>query len=574
MKRRFLFFALFVSSFLASCVGESGQHLYDDQVYFSSFKYKGNDSCFDISLLKEDQVFNPILSGSYTDASVCRKGDDFYMAVASYAYFPGIPVLHSKDLINWEEICHALPTEKQCLNPSLEMYKGAFAPTIRYNELEDMFYITSTFVGGGGHFVVKAKDPSGPWSDPQWLYGLGGVHSSLFIDDDQKAYLLNQGNPDYEPPYTDYKVIWAQEFDLGNQKNIGKRRIILAGGNNLDEKPVWLESPSMFKKDGYYYLVCSEGGSLGNGYSACVFRSKDFWGPYEAFSKNPILTQRRLPVKRENAVTNTGKVEMFSLPDGRWYAVFSATRPYNENNDNLTGRETFLHPITWEDGWPILSDKFTPVATIIEKPFKDSKYINDGSMIHAGNYEIEETFDGNKMPLRWFMLRTPVYNPLTPNKQKGITVPLYENNIRSVKHANFVALRQCHQNIEVETIVDFKPKIAGEFGGLAVFLTDGYNAIWGVRREGDKNYITIRKSVNAQPISVEDIFFKDITEEYRNRVYLKIIGNTNSYQFYYKFTKEQEWIKADAEIPSNYFSMNGKNLFMGPTLGLYASCGE
>ena len=178
--------------------------LLKEQAYFKSFTYTGNDSEFDNSRLQNDEIFNPILQGSYSDASICRKNQDYYMVTATYTFYPGVAVLHSTDLVNWEQIAYALPTEKQCLNTSLKSEQGVFPCTIRYSPKDGYFYITGTFVGGGGHFVIRATDPKGPWTDPEWLFGVGGVHTSLFIDDDNQAYLLNQGTPDRVPDYPDF----------------------------------------------------------------------------------------------------------------------------------------------------------------------------------------------------------------------------------------------------------------------------------------------------------------------------------------------------------------------------------
>ncbi|MBR4325498.1 MAG: family 43 glycosylhydrolase, partial [Bacteroidales bacterium] len=170
------------------------------QAYFASFTYTGNDSLFNPANLGNGEIFNPILQGSYSDATICRKGNDYYMVTANYAFFPGLPVLHSTDLVNWEQICYAFPTEEYLFNKSLRAEQGLFPSTIRYNKYDDTFYITGTLVGGGGHFITKAKNPAGPWSIPKWLNGFGGVHPTMLFDDDGKAYIINQGEPNYEAP--------------------------------------------------------------------------------------------------------------------------------------------------------------------------------------------------------------------------------------------------------------------------------------------------------------------------------------------------------------------------------------
>lgn len=127
----------------------------------------------------------------------------------------------------------------------------------------------------------------------------------------------------------------------------------------MAKKPVWIKGPHLFKKDDWYYLICTEGGTSDQ-HSEVVFRSKTMDGPFIPFDKSPILTQRNLDTTRKNPVTNTGHADFVTTPDGKWWAVFLGCRPY-QNNFLNTGWETFMAPVEWKDGWPVINPNYGEV---------------------------------------------------------------------------------------------------------------------------------------------------------------------------------------------------------------------
>ena len=554
--------------------------LLKEQAYFKSFTYTGNDSEFDNSRLQNDEIFNPILQGSYSDASICRKNQDYYMVTATYTFYPGVAVLHSTDLVNWEQIAYALPTEKQCLNTSLKSEQGVFPCTIRYSPKDGFFYITGTFVGGGGHFVIRATDPKGPWTDPEWLFGVGGVHTSLFIDDDNQAYLLNQGTPDRVPDYPDFKVIWLQKFDLATLKNIGERKIILAGGDIPEKKPSWLESPHIYKMGEYYYLTASEGGRLGNGFATCVYRSKNVWGPYKRYENNPILTQRRLTPDREDAVVGTGHVDMIDTQEGNWYAVFQGIRPYDKAANYNQGRETFMMPVQFEDGWPYIIRNGETVPLKIKAP-NGVQYKKDTSIyakyIPHGNFTYKETFVSEALPPQWFMLRTPVSTEKfkKENVKEGLFLPLDINNIRSIRHTAFVAIRQMHKDFAAETEMHFLPNTSQEFAGLALYVGDQNNCQFGITLKDDEPTLVLQKAVKqSEQIGKEIIGEKKLESGFGGRIFLAVERHAEGLVFKYKFNLEAPYETFPHEIPTDYLSCQKNGTFYGTVVGMYASKDE
>ena len=573
MKRCFIAIAAAAAILTSGC--NSDIKVSPGQAYFASFTYTGNDPLFDPANLGNGEIFNPILQGSYSDATICRKGNDYYMVTSNYAFFPGIPVLHSTDLVNWEQICYAFPTEQHLFNTSLRSEQGLFPTTIRYDKNDDMFYITGTLVGGGGHFISKAKNPAGPWTTPEWLYGFGGVHPSLFFDDNGKAYLINQGDPNYDVPYLDFKAVWCQEFDPKTMSLVGERRILLAGGDNIESRPIWLESPQVYRKGDYYYLLASEGGGLGNGFATCAYRATDIWGPYEHYAQNPILTQRRMPAGRENAVTNTGRIDMVEAHDGNWYAVFQGARPYNASNDFNQGRETFMMQVTWEDNWPYLLRNGEPVPSKLRAPL-GAQYKKDTAAfaryIPHGNFTYTEKFDTDSVPLQWEMLRTPSGVSIVPNGEPGIVLPLEMNNIRSQRHAGFLGFRQMHNVFSASTEMHFVPQTSSEFAGLAMFLADDNNYEFGIGyREGDCLLILQKAVKDDSGIFKVEIKSQRVPDDFIGRIFLKVERKDDGFVFSYKASPDDDYTVFSDKVQVEYLSLSRRNAFYGVHIGLYAS---
>ena len=185
---------------------------------------------------------NPIIPGFHPDPSVCRVGEDYYLVNSSFCYFPGVPLFHSKDLVNWEQIGNCLTRESQVKLTNAGTWGGIYAPTIRYNE--GVFYMITTNVSDKGNFLVHTTDPRGEWSEPVWIKQ-GGIDPSLYFEDG-KCYLVS--NPDVG--------IYLCEINpmTGEQLSESKRIWNGTGGRHP-------EGPHIYKKDGWYYLLISEGGT-------------------------------------------------------------------------------------------------------------------------------------------------------------------------------------------------------------------------------------------------------------------------------------------------------------------------
>jgi alpha-N-arabinofuranosidase len=207
---------------------------------FDWFHYDGADPV-DLALRPgAGQYRNPILKGFYPDPSITRAGDDYYLVTSTFSYFPGIPVFHSRDLVNWTQIGNAIDRPDQLDFKKLGLSRGVFAPAIE--EHQGTFYILNTCVDCGGNFLVTATNPAGPWSDPVWLPEIeGGIDPSLFFDEDGKAWILNNGPPVGTPLYEGHRAIWIQQFDPAAKKMVGPRIMLVNGGVDISKKPIWVE---------------------------------------------------------------------------------------------------------------------------------------------------------------------------------------------------------------------------------------------------------------------------------------------------------------------------------------------
>ncbi len=289
---------------------------------------------------------NPVLPGFFPDPSVCRVGDTFYLVNSSFEYTPGLPLHSSTDLVSWQPIGSVIDRPGQLDFSDAADSGGLFAPTIRHHD--GTFYVACTLMGEGpgrGSFYVTATDPAGPWSDPVFLPDATGIDPSLFFDGDRVWWIgCRPAEPAQWPGQTE---IWLRELDLGAGALVGDEWILWSGALR---NAWWAEGPHLYKRDGWYYLVAAEGGTEFD-HAVSVARSRSVTGPYEGNPRNPVFTHRHLG--NGAPVQNVGHADLVETADGSWWALLLGTRPIEGHH--LLGRETFLTPVVWEDGWPVLN---------------------------------------------------------------------------------------------------------------------------------------------------------------------------------------------------------------------------
>lgn len=512
---------------------------------------------------QQETFLNPILSGFYPDPSITRVGEDYYLVLSTFSYFPGVPIFHSKDLVNWNQIGNILDRPEQLDLDGLGVSRGIFAPTIEYHD--GVFYMVTTLVDNGGNFVVTATDPAGPWSDPVWLPEVSGIDPSLFFDDDGKAYILyNSEAPDDKPLYDGHRTIRMNEFDFENLQTVGDNIILVNGGIDLSQKPVWIEGPHIYKKDGYYYLMAAEGGTSVN-HSEVILRSKEVKGEYIPWDKNPILTQRHLPNDRENPVSATGHADLIETQNGEWWAVFLATRPYDLQDSYNLGRETYLAPVKWEDGWPIINPDHDEVQFSYHLP--DLPKGEKAAFPLNGNFQYKDNFDEGELPVYWLMLRTPRSEWYSLDDPKGsLTLAVRPETVSGTGNPSFLAKRQQHVKGEASTKMEFVPASDNEFAGLVTF-------------QGEQHFYAIGKTLSAdgrpvvQLIKAGDelsVLAENELSDLEATIYFKVTFDKADYAFYFA-TEEDNWQLLQDNVEGTFLSTRVSGGFVGTTIGLYAT---
>jgi alpha-N-arabinofuranosidase len=439
------------------------------------------------------EYHNPILAGFYPDPSLCRVGDDYYLINSTFAYFPGIPIFHSTDLINWRQVGHVIHRPEQLRYDGVGVSGGIFAPAITHHN--GAFYVVCTMVGGEGNFVVTAADPAGPWSDATRLR-FDGIDPSLFFDDDGRAWIVNNGGPEGRPQYDGHRAIWIQEFDPVAKRMIGPRKVLVNGGVDISKHPIWIEGPHIFKRNDWYYLCCAEGGT-GPQHSQVIFRSRQVDGPYEPWDKNPILTQRDLSPNESGAVTCTGHADLTPGPNGQWWSVFLGVRPY-EGRFSPMGRETFLLPVTWtDDDWPVILPSGERVPLVAKSPSAaDVKPSVEAPL--NGAFTWRDDFDGDGLSPLWIMLREPRETWWKLNRDVGrLELMPRADKLSGSGNPSFLARRVQHPRFTASLVVDV-PKEPGTSAGLAVFQNEGNYYFLSIRREGAELHVELEQARRRQ----------------------------------------------------------------------------
>jgi hypothetical protein len=293
----------------------------------------------------------PIIAGFYPDPTICRVGEDYYLAHSSFEYFPGVPLWHSRDLLQWKQIGHILTRRSQFARGDGRPSGGLYAGTLRHHDGRFWYITTNVSDFTSGQLIVHAHDPAGPWSDPIHVPDAIGIDPDLAWDQQGQCFLT-------------WKALSFADGEMG----IRQARLNLQTGQLLESAyPIWqgsglasAEGPHLYENQGTWYLVLAEGGTE-RGHAVTVARGALPSGPFESCPSNPILSHR----SSIHPIQNTGHADLVRTTDGTWAAVYLGVRPRGSTPGfHVIGRETFLAGISWVDGWPVFDeDRFDiPVA--------------------------------------------------------------------------------------------------------------------------------------------------------------------------------------------------------------------
>lgn len=484
---------------------------------------------------------NPIIEGFSPDPSICAVGEDYYLVTSTFAYFPGVPIYHSKDLVNWKQIGNILDRKEQLNLTGAEHSQGIFAPSIRYHE--GTFYMVTTNVTHGGNFLVKTDDPAGDWSKPYFIDNAPGIDPSLFFDEDGRCYYVGTRENPRGADYNGDWEVWLQELDLDKMELIGVSTKLWKGALR---EAIWPEGPHIYKKDGYYYLMIAEGGT-GFNHAITIARSKSIDGPYIGNKNNPILTHRHLG--QQYPIHNVGHGDLVETPDGEWYLTCLASRQF-KGYDNL-GRETFLAKVEWEDGWPVINPGYGKLLDEQEHglPLVEVKK--------------ETTFSFSEEHPAFVYLRNPDWANYDRHSRKGwLRLRPSTTTLKDEASPSYIGLRQSSMNFTLSVNMEEALKDKEE-AGLAIMQNNRYAIRLVVATKKTEKVVQLIATYNGK----DEVVGSALVSGHAFRLSLK--GENQKIKATVLSDGEETTIAESVDI--YYLSTKVAGGFVGCTMGVYTT---
>lgn len=478
---------------------------------------------------------NPVIPGFHPDPSVCRVGDEFFLVTSTFTWFPGVPIFRSRNLVDWELIGHVLDRASQLDLADTGGWSsmGVFAPTLRHHDGRFWMITTNVTNTGAHNFFVTAEDPAGPWSEPTFV-AVAGIDPDLAWDDDGNCWLHFSRGPD----------------------GIARCRIDDTTGEVLEDPvPTWSgtglqypEAPHLYERDGIWYLLLAEGGTHA-GHAVSIARGPSPTGPWEGCPTNPVLSHR----STDRPIQNIGHADLVEAPDGSSWLVCLGVRPKGMNDGfHVLGRETFLVPIDWVDGWPVVPHVEPEVDR--RPPGPDAPVARSG----------RDDFGGPDLDPRWIgMRRHPTELASLTNLPGWLTLHGGDATLDDDRPV-LVGRRQQHHLCRARALVDFG---SASEAGLTVYL-DG-TAHYGVAIRGDRIVAHIKTGpfdldLGEAPAPDGPVVLRVETGPHPHGSDTVSLG----------FEQDDGSFTVLAERDGRYLSTEMTGGFLGRVLGLYAVGGD
>ncbi len=505
---------------------------------------------FEVVVGEPEGFKNPVLPGFHADPSVCRAGDDFYLVNSTFQYFPGVPVFHSKDLVNWEQVGNCLTRPSQVDLKGTDGNSGIYAPTIRYNN--GRFYMVTTVFPSRRHFYVWTDNPAGEWSEPVVIdFAIGSCDPTLYFEDDKCYFLWKEG---------DIKIC---EIDVETGKQLGEIHHLGVGLGGR-----YPEGPHIYKKDGYYYLLLAEGGTE-HGHHVNILRSKNLFGPYQPNPANPILSHFNMKMQNSQ-IQGLGHADLVQAPDSSWWMICLGYRT-SGYLQHVMGRETMLAPVRWEQGgWPVVNGdgtlqtdmkcKTLPLVAMPKDPIREEfDYIKRNAP--------KDSYHSLGLPMGWMSLCNPDYSRYSLTERKGwLRLRPSTTDLSETASPTFIARRQTELNFTATALFDLSHLSEGMQAGITAYAAplNHYDVV-AEKRNGQ---IIIKSNVRlGQTGHSEKEFALSGT-----RAYLRITSDKDFY--YLQASSDGKNFVELAKMEYRFLSTETIGGFTGVMLGLFAQCGN
>lgn len=465
------------------------------------------------------KVSNPILKGFNPDPSILRVQDDYYIANSTFEYYPGVQIHHSKDLVNWKVISRPLDTLGHLNILGNPKSGGIWAPCLSY--YNNRFYLIFTDVKATHqhpfkdchNYVTTSESITGPWTKPVYLNS-SGFDPSLFHDGDKKWLVNMEWDYRGEPGAPMFTGILLQQYDEATQSLVGPVKKIFTGTDRG-----LTEGPHLMKKDGYYYLITAEGGTLYD-HAITVARSRHIEGPYEIHPNKHLLTSKG---KENLTLQKAGHGSFVQTKENRWYVSFLCGRPLPGTKRCVLGRETALQEIEWIDGWPYLTN-----GTM----YPDDYFYVDGDIVIEDDVERVYGFEDESFMADFQTLRMPYNRDIFSIEERpGMLSITGKESIVSTFEQAILVRRQEHFAFEAETRMVSDPESFQNMSGLLYRYdeTNQYYLFVTYEEKVNKKRLRLLRMDQGVYAFIEDkeIYFVDET------VTLKINVNYEKGQFMY-----------------------------------------
>lgn len=460
------------------------------------------------------RVNNPILTGFNPDPSIIRVEDTYYIATSTFETYPGISIYESKDLVNFKLVARPL-TENIINMRGNSPSSGVWAPDITYKD--GMFYIVfsnmKTWCRGPfkdtNNFIICSSSIKGPWSKPVYINS-SGFDASLFHDDDNKSYFVNM-EWDFRQGRGDvcFTGILVQEIDLKTFSLIGNPTKVFKGTDRG-----FVEGPHIYKKSGYYYLFCAEGGTDYN-HAESVCRSKNVYGPYEVHPDKLILTAKDMNCTLQRA----GHASLVDGLENGWFLAHLCSRPLEGKYSNL-GRETALQNLIWENDWPYLVGGQAP-----------RDYYEIKSDIEKIDYDKDVLYDkiDEKFKLDFQTLRTSMKDFIKYDNDKVILEG--HESVNSMHDQVTLQRRQSHPNASFEVKLNYSPTSFQHMAGIMYRYQEG--DLYFLYATYDEKLGKVIRLFTENDYLVN--YYNDIIIPFSEDVFFKVEVNNENVDFYYSF---------------------------------------